>query len=369
LTRSPWPNVALAATSVAAVLLVLEAGFRLAGVASRPEPAAGRLFDGAWTTLLDCYPSNPRGYFDLDLRQKGTRARYRPLFGPRRYDEVRRFYPWAVESRYNARGFRDEPLGPKPPGTKRVLVLGDSFTEGEGVKQEDTAVRVLERLLRARGNARVEVRNCGRRGLDFPELLRVFEEIEPLEPDLVVYALTLNDAVQSPAFRARQGYVNDWILDREHEPDASSPLPPPRSFAFAFFARRVGAWRLGRETTRWYLDMWTDANPGWRRTQELVLGMQGRLRARGVPLLVATWPLLVDLEGRYPFPTVHETIRRLCLAGGIAHRDLLPALQGRKSASLWVHPVDRHPNEIAQRLAAEALAPDVERLLGLARRP
>ncbi len=147
-------------------------------------------------------------------------------------------------------------------------------------------------------------------------------------------------------------------------PEPSGPPPRPWSLAFDFFRGRIAAYRLGRETSRWYVDMWSDANPGWKRTQEYLLEMDRQLRQRRARLLVAPWPLLVGLEGRYPFESAHENIRRFCLAKGIAHRDLLPALRGWRSADLWVHPVDRHPNEIAQRLAAEALAPDVEKLIG-----
>jgi hypothetical protein len=35
--------------------------------------------------------------------------------------------------------------------------------------------------------------------------------------------------------------------------------------------------------------------------------------------------------------------------------DLLPAYRGRRPADLWAHPVDRHPNELAHRLAAAAI--------------
>jgi len=35
---------------------------------------------------------------------------------------------------------------------------------------------------------------------------------------------------------------------------------------------------------------------------------------------------------------------------------------GTSSAELGVHPVDHHPNEIAHRIAAEALAPEVLKL-------
>jgi len=82
--------------------------------------------------------------------------------------------------------------------------------------------------------------------------------------------------------------------------------------------------------------------------------MNQRTRAAGGRFLVATWPLLVALD-RYPFADVHERIARFCLEAGIPQQDLWPVLRGERTESLWVHPVDMHPNEVAHRLAAESL--------------
>jgi len=87
------------------------------------------------------------------------------------------------------------------------------------------------------------------------------------------------------------------------------------------------------------------------------------MRLRGGHFLLAAWPLLVGTDGRYPFADVAETIRSFCLEAGIAHHDLLPALEGREPESLWVHPLDHHPNETAHRLAAASLAPAVRALV------
>jgi lysophospholipase L1-like esterase len=359
--RALAANAALAAASLLVVLLSLEAALRVTGFASERQQAVRRVVDGAWTQLLDCYPSNPRGYFELDLRRPENDGRFRRL-APRRFDAIARHHPWAVLSEYNHLRFRDRPPGPRREGARRVAVVGDSFTEGQGVKEQDTLPRALERALLAAEPGRWEVRNCGRRGLDFPELQDAFTACLEYEPDLVVYALVLNDAEQSDAFRARQSFVNDWILDRERTADDDAQPTGPRSHLFGFVSSRVEAWRVGRETTRWYLDMWTDANPGWRATQEHLRRMRDRLAGRGARLLVAPWPLLVSLEDDYPFLPVHETIRRFCLVEGIPHHDLLGALRGRRTEELRVHPVDRHPNEVAHRLAAESLAPVVESL-------
>ncbi len=357
-------GLALSLGSIIAFLLVGEAALRLLGVTPERFLMTGRMANARWTLLLDCYPTNPRGYFDIDLRLPESRERYLSV-APLRFDTVSQRAPWAVESRYNALRFRDEPLGPRPKGVRRVMVLGDSFTEGQGVKVGDTAVKVLERRLNDAQPGQWEVRNCGRRGTDFPALYEAFEALLEYEPDLVVYALTLNDADQSEAFHARQTYVNDWILDRGRQIDDSGERPSPgRSRLFAFVADRVEGWRVGRETTRWYLDMWGEPNrEGRDRTFGYLREMNRRLRERGARLLVAPWPLFVGLEKGYPFTPVHDEIRHFCLREGIPHHDLLALFQGRASESFWVHPVDRHPNELAQRMAAEDLEPVVRKLV------
>jgi hypothetical protein len=101
---------------------------------------------------------------------------------------------------------------------------------------------------------------------------------------------------------------------------------------------------------------------GWERTQAYLRDMNSKAGARGGRFLVASWPLLVGLQGRYPFADVSETIGRFCLSAGIARQDLLSALYGRPDESLWVHPVDHHPNETAHRLAGESLVEPVRRL-------
>jgi lysophospholipase L1-like esterase len=364
-TRAAVGNAALAVASVLLVLVGVELALRFAGFSSDSEASVRRIVDARWTLLLDCFPSNPRGYFDVDLREPENDARYRGL-APHRYDAIARHHRWAVEVRYNALRFREVPPAPRPDGGRRIAILGDSFTEGQGVKQADTLARVLERLLEQRAPGRYQVRNCGRRGADFPELFDAFEAALRYEPDLVVYALTLNDALKPLEFRERQRYVNDWILDRTQAPDeplAAHSVFRPR--VFDFVRDRLETLVIGRETTHWYLDMWSEANRrGWQTTQESMREMQRRLDQRGARLLVAPWPLLVGLEQGYPFGPIHETIHRFCLVARIPHHDLLPSFAGRPSAGFWVHPVDHHPNEIAHRLAAESLAPVVLKLAG-----
>jgi hypothetical protein len=210
------------------------------------------------------------------------------------------------------------------------------------------------------------VRNCGRRGADFPELYdEAFEGALKYAPDVLVYGMVLNDADRSPGFQARQSYVNDWILDRGRLHDGR-PFPELHLFDSrlqALVSDRIEAWRTAQATSRWYHDMYGEPNrSGWERTQGYIREMNRRMRAQGGRFLVACWPLMIHLEGEDPFADVSEKVARFCLAAGIPRHDLRPAFQGRRTESLWVHPVDMHPNETAHRLAAESLAPAVRAL-------
>lgn len=63
----------------------------------------------------------------------------------------------------NRLGFREPRLpGPKPEGTIRIVVVGDSFTQGYGVAEEQAYPRRLQALLGDRaGGGRYEVVNLG----------------------------------------------------------------------------------------------------------------------------------------------------------------------------------------------------------------
>jgi hypothetical protein len=356
-------RVLLVAGSLVFSLAIAELFLRLAGFVPERYGSIGWLVSPDGRAALDCYPSDPRRYFPIDLRQDSARARFHS-FAPHRYESIARRVPHAVELRYNSSGFRGAEIAPRRPGVRRVALLGDSFTEGQGVVEQDTYSSRLQALLEAGPGGRWEVLNCGRRATDFPALRHVFDEVLALEPDVIVYAMVLNDPEQAPSFRGRQSYLNDWIIDRRrmsiHQPGHALAFFDLRLQALA--EDRLESYRVGRDSVQWYLDMYGEPNrEGWRRTQGYLREMASATRRRGGSFVVARWPILVGLEGGYPFAAASEAIERACAALGIASHDLLPALRAAPTESLWVHPLDMHPNDVAHRLAAESLAPLVRR--------
>ena len=120
------------------------------------------------------------------------------------------------------RGVAEHEPGPHP-GRLRIVALGDSFTFGEGVGDEQTYPQRLQELL----GGGAEVVNLGVHGYGHDQmLLRLREEGLRYQPDLVLLGFYVDDAARNLlAFRdyAKPRFVlRDGVLAL-----TGSPVPPP----------------------------------------------------------------------------------------------------------------------------------------------
>jgi hypothetical protein len=145
------------------------------------------------------------GLFEIGVRVAGIdynlspNWKFHPVLGwsqvPNgRYEVVSQGHQLRVQ--FNSMGFRDrEHERAKPPGVKRIVVIGDSFSEAVQVNVEDTFHRKLEELLNQSGPARWEVINLGVG--DFgtaQEYIALMEYGLAYQPDVVVHQIfPLND--------------------------------------------------------------------------------------------------------------------------------------------------------------------------------
>ncbi len=358
-------RLALLGGATVFALLVAELAVRALHLGPKRFPPLAHLENEDKSAGLDVYPTNPRGSFDVDLTDAAQRTRQaaRGLSG---LDVAAKRTPYGVSFSYDAERCRDRAFGPKPAGTKRVIVLGDSFTEGQGVREEDTFARTLDRNLRSVSAPTFELWNCGRRGRDFPALRESFDALLAQEPDVVLYAMVLNDPEQSKEFHDQQEFLNDWIVDRRRttNDDPEAQVTFHGSALWGLVHERVETARVARATSQWYLDLYGAPNQqGWDATKRHLAHMDEAMRARGGKLLVAVLPLMTHLEKDYPFAAAHAAISKACDELAIRCTDLLPAFEGQKTDALWVHAVDLHPNEKAHALIASALLPWVKREL------
>jgi hypothetical protein len=346
---------AVVGAAFCAALLLGEGLARALGLPRPPWPPPVRIADTKGmeirpgTLSLHCFPSNPRGYFQIDLRRPEVAEHYERI-GMRNMDKALPGTPWAVEMKYNSAGYRGSEIPPRRPGIRRVVVLGDSFNLGWGLREEDMYTHVLEHLLNERPPGGWEVINTATANADFPRLWFLFKEVLAYEPDIVVYGMTLTDPIRSPRLEART-------------PGRPSPVSASGSRLLAIWSDHQESRRYDRELHQWYRDLFSDENyNGWLETKQYIRRMDELATQRGARFVLAMWPMLTGLEGAYPMEEAHRTVAAFCDKFEIAHHDFLDDLRGQRSRDLWVHPAERHPNEIAQRAVAAGLAPVLQGL-------
>ena len=107
----------------------------------------------------------------------------------------------AYEVRINNAGFRDQAYSPdKTADTYRILILGDSFTFGHGVDNDEVYTEVLERLLNQHSRtATFEVLNLGIPGAGTDTEYFAFQRYSNYHPDMILLQTFWNDPSECAA--------------------------------------------------------------------------------------------------------------------------------------------------------------------------
>ncbi len=329
-----------------------EVGLPVVRISDRNSDPEGRISPGS--RLLLCYPTNYRGYFRIDLADPATRQHYESL-GMRKMDKALPLRHFAVEQLYNSLAYLAPEFGEKRDGTTRVVLMGDSFNMGWGLRPEDRVSERLQALLDREAPGRYEVLNAGLPGADFPELYDRFPKVLALRPDVLVLGMTLNDTIRRQRFAQPPLETSPLVMVRRTGDASGLGFFDLRLVALV---RKLRQDRLDTETMiEWYKALGSDLNAkGIVATRRYIREMDATLKQGGGRFILALWPLLVPWDHGYPFREIHESTAGFATDRGIEFVDLLPPLLSRKAPELWVHPVDRHPNEVASALAAERLA-------------
>jgi lysophospholipase L1-like esterase len=208
----------------------------------------------------------------------------------------------------NSFGLRSPEVAvPKPRGTVRILLLGDSFTFGLRVRDEETFGRRLEEALRGKyGTAPVEVVSAG--VISYCPLLEYLQyrhHLHVLEPDLVVVNFDMSDVQDHMAYSREAVLGSDGVPLFVTEPSLRSQQPSamPKLLLFEWIGRRIqGASGRVESTLKgvpFVRDqdryLWTlDGGPEWdaeaRNAMAPIVDLSRLLERDGIPLLLATYP-------------------------------------------------------------------------------
>ncbi len=264
----------------------------------------------------------------------------------------------------NSRGYRDEERTlAKPPGVRRVVSLGDSFAWGVGVEFDDIYAQRVERSLCRRRRAPWQVVNLALPGMNsVAEAAQLAAEGLAYGPDVVALGYVLNDSEDENAAEARR--VEDW-LEEKREQKTRSPRLLDRSALYRLLSTRIWATLENRRRIAGYKSMYAADYPGWIAGQRALRTMGGLCRERGIPFVVLIFPLFGNpLDEGYPFPGIHAQVAHAAAEAGAKVVDLLPPYRGLRWDLLVVNGTDdEHPNEIAHRIAANALLKAIDEVV------
>jgi hypothetical protein len=265
-----------------------------------------------YAVIRSVYPSNPRGYFDAGN---------------------------IIDHEFNSAGWRDiEHTLAKPPGTYRILGLGDSYLFGQGVRFNDVCLTRLQGLLQSASpeGVSVEAINTGMSAFNTENergLLAV--RGAAYAPDLVIVHFVLND-IEPDVFKAgpKIEFFREYT-DLYIHPDWLSGYSDLWGLLRQRYLRQVAGSRYIQQC----LDSYLQDPSKFERMWSAMEGIRDWCQEHDASLVVAVFPFLYQLNGNYPFRPIHEQMKRRCEAAGIAVLDLYPAFKSYSGPELWVHPV------------------------------
>ncbi len=249
----------------------------------------------------------------------------------------------------NSLGFRDREHPVKKPGGRyRILVLGDSITQGMGIDgRADMFTSVLEHVLIENGHD-VDVLNFGVNGYNTRQEVEILREKGlQYQPDLVVVAYCVND-----------NYLDSGGIIRalEQRKTQQSEIKIPRVFFKSAFFRQIWAVVIARTRDPLPFESIPDGS-----SNEIVPGAFADLKEladqHNFAVMVAAFPQLKGLENG-PNPALLAEVRKISSQNGFLYLDLSTALSTvAKTEKIYLD--DLHPNRRGSRCVGETLADDI----------
>jgi len=214
---------------------------------------------------------------------------FRSLVYPPHVEAFYDTYEFQFTARTNNLGLRGPDLPLERGTARRVLFLGDSYTFGWGVDNDEVWVRQVERALRERGRD-VELANAGSPGMRPRQYAEFAEELVPvLRPELVVVGLLQGDDL------------------RQSDADLNAPAGP---------ALEPPGWRAAIRRFVPHLVEWVS-----RERQQRAAALSERSRGRW-NLVTQSWKDhaqrafdALDAKGRARFAAIDPAVQQAFLAG------------------------------------------------------
>jgi hypothetical protein len=257
---------------------------------------------------------------------------------------------------FNSLGMRDvEPVVPKPAGTKRILLLGDSMVFGQGVATGDMAASRMRTELAGQP---VDVVSAGIPGWNtLEEEQFLLEYADRITPDIVALVYVQNDNEPVDPFqRARR--PSRSFSESLHR----ALLLHSRAFEWAAYVYRS---RIAgpdpddvANADKWMALVgaqgapYSDGDAGWKASRDALLRVRDGMGERGGDLVVFVFDMGTIAEDAPMYRRLDELVR----SEGLRVVRTRPFFADHNPESLMNAPgTDAHPNAEGQRLLADGI--------------
>jgi len=354
------------AGSLVLTFSALEIGLRLFGIDGRPLPPrqVEVSYEGQWQPIGEWGTSALKRvspYTEVMMGEYIPNITFRFVyFDPGALFSRERWKRRAVTNRINSHGLRGREIAlTAPADTVRLLMVGDSFTYGEGVEDDETFSRKLEEMLNGtsisgRGGLRYETINAGVSGYNtHDEYVYLKNRWIAFNPDVVVIVFYLNDAYDdSKFFSLITGAGEGASLEGKNA--SRSP-----SRVVEWVTNRLNRLKVAKQVKAIYQKQFSETpfieGYDWKDSRKALGEAQALTGRHGAGLALVIFPELYELTEKYPFRNIHVRVREAAEDLGIPVLDLLDTFTGEEPETLWVHETDHHPNARAHDIAAGAI--------------
>ncbi|MBA7466426.1 hypothetical protein ES707_01609 [subsurface metagenome] len=269
------------------------------------------------------------------------------------------FWPDWISYPYNAFGHRDRPfVVPKPAGTYRIVLLGDSFTEGAGLSREQTFGRLMEAKL----GSGFEVYNLAHAGMNTREEADVLlRDGGQLDPDLLILNYVFNDAETHPHTKIFQTQPEWYLTAQRILNQRFGSYAAYGALTYVVAPLLPANYENGLAVhAAYHRDV---DGKGWSEVKSGLADISQWSASRKIPVVGVIWPFLAD-EWQTGSESLHTQVRSAMQASGLDVVDLGPVFSKLSPhlADFGISAVDSHPNARANQVVASVLLEKVKAL-------
>ena len=214
----------------------------------------------------------------------------------------------------------------------RILILGDSYTFGWAVNDDEAYPGILEKYLTDSG-VQASVLNAGVPGFSTIQEEALLKEIAPkAKPHVVILSYVMNDA----------------------EPQQRAPVPPWLKFKGHF----LWSFQAFRNTSKAlnYVEGFEPQSWKWRASRNALDGIRMYCEKEDIRLIIFILPgFQREFDASYPLKIIHQKVSEWGKEVHVPTFDLFPYFEGKNHLD-YIVPGEGHPNARAHREFARIMA-------------